>query len=167
MAQPPAPPQPPSGNYPQQPGYPPGYPPYGSQPYYVPQSNGIAVAAGVVGIISLVGAFVPFVDFVSIPGAIVAIILGIVGLQRANRMGGTSRGMAITGIVTGAIAMVLVVVFIVFVFTYFEPRERVHVPVLHTVPDLTVQSELARNAAATRARRVPRQAPAAPHRESG
>lgn len=122
MAQPPAPPQPPSGNYPQQPAGPPGgYPQYGygQQPYYVPQSNGIAVAAGIVGIISLVGAFVPFVDFVSIPGAIVALILGIIGLQRANRMGGTSRGMAITGIVTGAIALVLVVVFIAFVFTYF------------------------------------------------
>lgn len=123
MAQPPAPPQPPSGNYPQQPVGPPGgYPPYGygpQQPYYVQQSNGIAVAAGVVGIISLVGAFIPFVDFVSIPGAIVALILGIIGLGRANRMGGTSRGMAITGIVTGAIALVLVIVFVAFVFTYF------------------------------------------------
>ncbi|MBV8528887.1 MAG: DUF4190 domain-containing protein [Candidatus Dormibacteraeota bacterium] len=119
MAQPPGPPQPPPGNYPQQPGYPPGYPPYGGQPYYIPQSNGIAVAAGVVGIISLLGGFVPFVDFLSIPGAIVAIILGIIGLQRANRMGGTSRGMAITGIVTGSVALVLVTVFIVFVFTYF------------------------------------------------
>jgi hypothetical protein len=118
MAQPP---QPPGGNYPPQPGGPPGYPPYygGPQPYYVQEGNGIAVAAGVVGIVSLVVGFIPFFGFVSIPGGIVAIVLGVVGLQRANRMGGTSRGMAITGIVTGSIAIAIVVIFAVAVFSYF------------------------------------------------
>lgn len=116
------PPQPPQGNVPPQPGGPPVYPPqqyYGQQPYYTQQSNGIAVAGGVVGIVSLVIAFIPFVDWISVPGAIAAIVLGAIGLQRANRMGGTSRGMAITGIVTGSIALVLVIVFVALVYSYF------------------------------------------------
>lgn len=122
MAQPPAPPQPPPGNYPQQPGGPPGgYPPYGygQQPYFVPQSNGIAVAAGIVGIISLVISLIPFFGFVAIPGGIVALVLGIIGRQRANSMGGLSKGMAITGIVTGSIAIVLPIVFGVVLFSYY------------------------------------------------
>ena len=123
MAQPPAPPQPPSGNYPQQPMGPPGgYPPYGygpQQPYYVPQSNGIAVAAGVVGIISLLVSFIPFFGFVAIPAGIVALVLGIIGRQRANSMGGMSKGMAITGIVTGTIAIVLPILLGVLLFSYF------------------------------------------------
>ena len=123
MAQPPAPPQPPSGNYPQQPAGPPaGYPPYGygpQQPYFVPQSNGIAVAAGVVGIISLLVSFIPFFGLVGIPGGVVALVLGIIGRQRANSMGGLSKGMAITGIVTGTIAIVLPIVLGALLFTYF------------------------------------------------
>lgn len=116
------PPQPPPGNVPPQAGGPSGYPPqqyYGQQPYYAPQSNGIAVAGGVVGIVSLVVAFIPFVDWISIPGAIAAIVLGAIGLSRANRMGGANRGMAITGIVTGSIAIVLVIVFVALVYSYF------------------------------------------------
>ena len=119
MAQPPP---PPTGNYPQQPGGPPQpYPPYygGQQPYYVPQSNGIAVAAGVVGIVSAVVGLIPFFGFVAIPGGIVALILGIIGVQRAGRMGGTSRGMAITGIVLGTVAIVLPVIFGVVLFSYY------------------------------------------------
>jgi Na+/H+-dicarboxylate symporter len=77
------------------------------------------VAAGITGIVSLVVAFIPFIDFVSIPGGIVAIILGIVGVNRAKEMGGTSRGMAITGIVTGAVAIGLVIIFIALVYSYF------------------------------------------------
>lgn len=117
------PPQPPPGNVPQ-PGGPSGYPPpqqyYGQQqPYYARPGNGLALAGGVVGIVSLVVAFIPVLDWVSIPGGIVAIVLGAIGLQRANRMGGTSRGMAITGIVTGSIALVLVIVFVALIYSYF------------------------------------------------
>ena len=115
------PPQPPPGNYPQQPGGPPGYPPvYGAQqPFYVPQSNGIAVAAGIVGIVSAVVGLIPFFGFVAIFSGVVAIILGIIGLQRANRMGGTSRGMAITGIITGAVAIVVPILFGILIFSYY------------------------------------------------
>jgi hypothetical protein len=116
------PPQPPSGNYPQQPEGPPGYPQqqyYGQQPYYAPESNGVAVAGGVVGIVSLVLAFIPFIDFIAIPGGIAAIILGAIGLQRANRMGGMNRGMAITGIVTGSITIALTIIFVALVYSYF------------------------------------------------
>lgn len=108
MAQPP---QPPSG--------PPGYPPQFYPQAPVQQSNGLGIAAGVVGIVSLVVAFIPFVDFVSVPGGIVAVVLGVVGVNRANQMGGQGRGMAITGIVTGAVAIALVIVFVGLVYSYF------------------------------------------------
>lgn len=113
------PPQPPQGSVPPQPG---GQPPqqyYGQQPYYAPQSNGIGVAGGVVGIVSLVLAFIPFIDFVAIVGSIVAIILGAIGVQRANRLGGAGKGMAITGIVTGAVGIAITVLFIAVVYSIF------------------------------------------------
>jgi len=60
--------------------------------------NGLAVASLVCGII---GIFI----FSVILGPL-ALIFGIIGLQRANR-GAKGRGMAIAGIVLGAIATVL------------------------------------------------------------
>ena len=99
-------------------------PQYGQPSYAQRPSNGVAVAGGVVGIVSLVLAFIPFIDFLSIPGAIVAIVLGAIGVQHANRMGGTSKGMAITGIVTGIIALLIVIVFLGLVYSaiYFHVR---------------------------------------------
>jgi hypothetical protein len=125
--QPPQYPQPQQPYYPQQPQ--PQQNPYGyqqpQQPYYAAphQSNGIAVAGGVVGIIALVTAFIPFIDFVSIVLGILAIIFGAVGNGRAARMGGQSRGMAITGIVCGIIAVAISVLFIIAVYsTYYSVR---------------------------------------------
>jgi len=85
-------------------------PPYGSPPppYGAPPpTNGMATAALVIGIIAalavftLIGAFVAFV-----PG-VTAVVLGILGLQRAGRTpDGRGRGLAIAGIVLGALATV-------------------------------------------------------------
>jgi membrane-bound ClpP family serine protease len=65
--------------------------------------NGIGTAALVLGIIGLVLAVIVLGGLVGI----VAVILGIVGLGRVRRGEATNRGVAIGGIVTGALAIVI------------------------------------------------------------
>lgn len=115
----------PPGGDPQQPyGAPPSYgdqppPQYGSQPppYYAgqAQSNGVAIAALIVGILSLPA--VVTIIFAPILG-IVAIILGFIGLGRASQAGGAGRGMAIGGIVTGALGILLTVLLFLGLFVF-------------------------------------------------
>lgn len=90
------------------PGYPPnGYPPSPYPPGYIvfppPQPKGIAISAMVVGIVSLL---LSGVVVIGIIGGVVAVVLGIVALTKAQ-----SRGMSITGIATGAIAVIVSVAF--------------------------------------------------------
>ncbi|MFI5828704.1 DUF4190 domain-containing protein [Streptomyces sp. NPDC051578] len=68
-----------------------------------PGHNGLAVAALVTGIASLL---LLWLWFVGIPLALVAIGLGVAALRRA-RNGAGRRGMAITGLVLGAVTVVL------------------------------------------------------------
>lgn len=68
-------------------------------------SNGVAIAALVLGLLS-----VPLIIVLIGPLlALIAIILGIVGVKKANSLGGTGKGMAITGIVSGLLTIVLTV----------------------------------------------------------
>lgn len=60
--------------------------------------NGLSIAALVLGIVSLV---LWCVWFISIPCAILSLIFGIIGVKRVG------KGLALTGIITGAIAIVL------------------------------------------------------------
>ncbi|MEV0619935.1 DUF4190 domain-containing protein [Nonomuraea sp. NPDC050404] len=93
---------PPSGGY-GQPGYgqqgygQPGYGQYGPPPYSRP-TNGMAVASLVLGIIGLVGC-----GITSIPG----VILGHIALNRIKRTGEEGSGMAVGGLVTSYITVVL------------------------------------------------------------
>jgi hypothetical protein len=66
-------------------------------PEHVPAgpANGLAIAALVVGIVAVISGWVPFWGLIA-GGA--AIVLGILGLKKAN-----GKGMAIAGLVTGAI----------------------------------------------------------------
>jgi hypothetical protein len=116
------PPGPPSGagwaaNPPANPQYPP--PAYGQQPYYpqVSEGNGIAVAGGVLGIVAVATSFIPFVDFLSVVVGALAVIFGFIGNGRANRLGGAGKGMAITGIVCGIIAIAISLLFIAVVYS--------------------------------------------------
>lgn len=94
-------------SYPPQPGYGGGYPPPGGfAPPAAQQTNGIAIAALVTGILSL-ACFPAF--------ALAAIPLGLVGLSRANAQNGNGKGLAIGGIITGVLGLILGVV-LVFVF---------------------------------------------------
>ncbi|MGW6834633.1 DUF4190 domain-containing protein [Streptomyces sp. NPDC054949] len=71
-------------------------------------SNGLAVGALVTGIASLL---LLWLWFVGIPLALVAIGLGIAALRRA-RSGAGRRGMAITGLVLGAVTVVIAAILV-------------------------------------------------------
>lgn len=78
------------------------------QPVQAP-SNGMATAGGVLGIIGLVLGLIPFVGVLSLLLGPLAVILGGVGLRRANA-GAAGKGMAITGLVCGILAIAFVIV---------------------------------------------------------
>lgn len=75
--------------------------------------NGIAVAAMVCGIIAVLIAWIPFLVVVGLVLAILAVAFGIQGLRRAGAVD-TGRGVAIAGLVTGAVGLVLSVLGIWF-----------------------------------------------------
>ncbi|MGB3229582.1 MAG: DUF4190 domain-containing protein [Mycobacterium sp.] len=109
MSEPPPPP-PQYGAYPG--GYPPP-PPYGSYGGYPPPApsapkNGLGVASLVVAIVSL------FTVFGGIVLGVVAIILGFLGRGRVKRGEATNGGIAIAGIVLGALSILVSIAAIVF-----------------------------------------------------
>lgn len=70
--------------------------------------KGFCVASMILGIIALV-LFCLF--YISIPCAILAIIFGILGLKS------TGKGMAVAGLVTGSIGLIVTIAIIVIAFT--------------------------------------------------
>lgn len=84
-----------------------GPPPEYGQPGYGPPpstgSNGIAVGALVLGLLSVPLGIVVIGGLVGL----IAVILGFVGVSRARMMGGTGQGMAITGIVSGVLGIIV------------------------------------------------------------
>lgn len=115
-----APPPPTTGHYgylappaPQPYGGYPGYDPYGGQQPWGPQpSNGLGTAALVLGIISIVGFCMYGVNIIL---GILALIFGIIGLGRAKRGEATNRGMALAGIITGSVGIVIGAVLLGFI----------------------------------------------------
>lgn len=69
-----------------------------------PKRNGLGVAALIVGIIALIGSFTVVGGVVL---GIAAIVLGVLGRGRVKKGEADNGGMAIAGIVLGAIALVL------------------------------------------------------------
>ncbi|MEW4308051.1 DUF4190 domain-containing protein [Rossellomorea marisflavi] len=68
-----------------------------------PEGNGLAVSALVLGIIGLVLFLIPFLPY---PLAIMAIVFGVIGRKKQVK-----KGLALTGIITGIITLVLKVWF--------------------------------------------------------
>jgi TM2 domain-containing membrane protein YozV len=93
--------------------------PYGYGPpqtiLYGRETNGIAIAAGVCGIIAAALCWIPFVDYFSIVLGVLAIIFGILGIHRAVAYG-SGRGMAITGIVCGAVGLTIAFLFLLLIY---------------------------------------------------
>src|SRR5260370_36346625 len=106
-AQPP--PAPPRGSYPRPP--PPSgggaYPPAGGVPGPAASTNGMAIASLVC---SVVGAFLCGI------GSIVGIVLGVIALNQIKQTGQGGRGMALAGIIVGAVALVAGLIWVVIYF---------------------------------------------------
>lgn len=97
-----APPVPPNLQYPQ--------PAYAAGGYPAPKKMGLAISALIVGIVSLLFCFVPFIgNAIGILGGITAVVLGILAIKKAQ-----SKGMSITGIITGGIATLIAIASIIF-----------------------------------------------------
>ena len=78
-------------------------------PYGAPRSNGVAVAALVCGLLALVVSPFPVVNLASFVLGIAAVVCGVLGVRNANIPGLGGRGIAITGVVTGALALAVAV----------------------------------------------------------
>lgn len=98
--------QPPSGYIPPQPQ---GYAPYG-YPYPAPyptapqaQRNGYALTAMILGIVGLCTS----IFYIGGVIGIVGLVFAIIAIRGINRTGQQGKGMAITGLVTGVIAIIV------------------------------------------------------------
>ena len=84
--------------------------------YLAPQGGSLMAIAGMVlGIVAIVFAFVPIMGaFISFPCIVVGLPLAIVGFLR-NRKAGLGTGMAIAGIATNAVALLIVIIWLAVV----------------------------------------------------
>jgi Domain of unknown function (DUF4190) len=102
--------------YPHQPGpYPGGYlppPPHYGPPPPMQLKNGLGISSLVLAIIGLLSVWVPVVNIVSIVLGLFAIVIGFVGRGRVKRGTANNGGVAIAGIVLGALAIIVGVAFI-------------------------------------------------------
>lgn len=78
-------------------------------PVQTPTVSGLAIAGLVLGILAILGAFVPILNIFTAPFAIIGLILAIVGFVGVNKGKHSGRGIAIAGIVLGAVALVVTV----------------------------------------------------------
>ncbi|MET7755421.1 DUF4190 domain-containing protein [Streptomyces sp. NPDC005389] len=96
-------------------GYP-GYPSTGGYPgqtgWQQPPSNGMGTASMVLGIIAVAGFCLYGLGVIL---GVLALIFGIIGIKKCGRGEATNRGMAIAGIVLGAIGTLVSAVFLGFV----------------------------------------------------
>lgn len=79
-------------------------PPVATQP-----RNGLGVAALVCGIVGVVIGLIPLLAVPALALGILAIVFGAVGIRRVGRGEANNRGMAITGLITGLIALALAI----------------------------------------------------------
>ncbi|MGW0749214.1 DUF4190 domain-containing protein [Streptomyces sp. NPDC002587] len=112
----------PGYGYPGDAGYP-GYPGYNGYPgnagyplYTAPKSNGFGVTALVLGIISVVGCIT---SFIAIALGIGAVVFGALGKGKATRGEADNGGMALAGIILGAIGIVLGALMLLAMFAPF------------------------------------------------
>ncbi len=84
--------------------------PYGA-PTLAPKKpgNGLAVAGFVLGLLGFLGSFVPVLNIGGIIMGIVGLVLAIVGLSKAKNTG-TGKGLALAGVILGALAVVIGIV---------------------------------------------------------
>jgi hypothetical protein len=88
-------------------------PPYYSYPPTpVETKNGLGIASLVIAIIGLLSVWVPIVNIVSIVLGLIAVVIGFLGRGRVKRRIANNGGVAVAGIVLGALAIVVGLAFI-------------------------------------------------------
>jgi len=98
-----------------------GYPQQGWMPTPPPQSylpqprNGYGVTALVLAIVGLVFGLVPFTGFLAIMCGGTSVLFGLLGLGRVRRHEANNKGMTITGLILGALALLLGVIGLIIV----------------------------------------------------
>jgi hypothetical protein len=119
----------------------PGRPP--AEPAVARPRNGLGVTALVLGVASLV-AVSSFVLFpLGFLGGIIAVILGIIAIARGSTKGATNPGQATAGIICGALAMIIAVVFAVRVGTWAARNTSVFTRFDHCIAQAGSRSEVA------------------------
>jgi hypothetical protein len=98
-------PSPYAGSYP-----PPPYSGYPRPP--VQPKNGLGITSLVLAIVGLLSVWVPFVNIVSIVLGLVAITIGFLGRGRVKRGTANNGGVAVAGILLGALAIIVGLAFI-------------------------------------------------------
>ena len=101
-----------------------GQPPQASPPTTPPSStaNVFAVIALALGIVAVLSAFVPFFGaIVALPSGLAAVVLGLVGRSRARELGG--GGLALTGVITGAVGILIALLWAVVAGLFFAGVE--------------------------------------------
>lgn len=89
--------------------------------------NGLGVAALILGIIGALSGIPMILFWLAGPLGILALIFGLVGLSRAKKGQATNKGVAVTGTILGALALVLAVVgVIVTVLAVNKAVDEVH-----------------------------------------
>ncbi len=81
-----------------------------------PGGDGLGIASGIFGIVAVVLCWIPFVDYTSLVLGALAIIFGSVSIRQANAPGGGGKAMALTGMITGTVALVISVLFLAVVY---------------------------------------------------
>lgn len=114
----PVPPAPQQPVPPQQPAYPAPYPnQYPLQVAAQPKTNGLCLASLITALAPLIINWIPVVQWFGLLSSIAAIILGAMGLKKVKASNGaeTGKGMAIAGIVIGAVDIFLFIIIVVVI----------------------------------------------------
>ncbi|UGT40517.1 DUF4190 domain-containing protein [Nocardia yamanashiensis] len=100
---------PPPGQYGQNPPPPPGgYPPPGGGGYWQgePKSKGLAIAALVLGILGILTFWTVIFTILGIIFGLLAMIFGLIALSKVRAGTGDGKGMALSGLILGAISLI-------------------------------------------------------------
>ncbi len=112
-------------------------------PQTPPQKGaGLAIASMVLGIIALLLCWIPVINNLAAVLAVVGLGLGIPALLRARRGASGGKGLAITGLVTSVLAIVLVIATQVFYASVLDEVERSLDQELNGAPAGAVAPEL-------------------------
>jgi len=87
------------------------------------RTNGLAVAALVTGIIALLISWIPGLNLLGALLAIAAVVTGIIGMRNAARPGVGGKGMALTGLITGVLALLVTIAFYTFLASVLNNPE--------------------------------------------